>query len=60
MNIMQAAVQDLFDVSFKDELEELYSTTVWSSLSDNMKNRMKTSLALDLKSNNIKVSYSFC
>ena len=51
-------MQDLFDVYFKDELEELYSTTVWSAIDSELKNRMKISLSLDLKSNKIKVSYT--
>ncbi len=33
-------LQDVFDTEFKDELEELYTTKVWSEISDELKENL--------------------
>lgn len=48
-------LQDVFDGELKDELESLYSSTVWSSLDEDLVDRMVELLTNCLIANEMKV-----
>lgn len=48
-------LQDIFDGDFKEELEIIYGTTVWSAVGGDLKDGMKAALKNSLKASKLQV-----
>jgi hypothetical protein len=53
---MQAILQDVFDSDLHEELKDLYSSKVWSEVSDDLKFEMKDKIKNNLLACNMEVT----
>lgn len=51
----KAALQDTFDSELKEELQGLYTSKVWSAVSEEVKSRLVDSLIKSLTASKLKV-----